>query len=894
MLRKSLWGVLLLLLLAATVLWFNRIVLAETALRHWFRSGDFIIEELKLESLDMGRVLVRHLRLRTGDDLRRPMRLEIHDLHADWFWFAEDAPVRLGEDSRSGWAGWYLSGVSVDSLAISLLTERKGPAPPVALTDRASAFPPLPEWESLRKSLSRIPPVTVQELTLREGEKQIRLRISLQARAEALNLEVQTSGVNPAAKPLSGEASSFRLHIRSDGRIDWQGLLHSPALFAAWYPGEYQSLLAQIAGVKVESRGQLNYPRTGQAVRQDANSQAGAGHFRLHWAEALHWQGHRLAPGHLAFDWRWQNHALLLDQLDASEWQVSGPAPEGLGMPDGWSADLTWLPGAQVLVPVPLPVPVGPAVTSESGWQANIPLSLHWQAGVIAAEDIRATGLVVNTDLHLLGKESQLSLLSLEGTAYLPQLVQSGSGLTLKDTRIDWQKPLKLTRNDPQTPWTLQIPPLALESGYIRRRPPATEGTTLTLRQLRARSEPFQAGLNALGKMKSLKALSGLPLVIKGKAERIDLSDDTIASQLIWSLRAMRTDRRGGWLFETTKEQTESQIRIELSMPDGRLDATWVEPEIGPESLVTGLLQGLPEDWPVSLDQGRFSLKLAYPAFLDSSSADRFPSLELVAQSLDMRYQQNRIHGADMDLVLALRPDAWYVSRADLSLERVSTITEIRDWKVIFSGIWNREPTATGVDSLPGAGFWSGKLDHFGMQVFGGRLSVPPMTVDTREAVRLPLQIANWHLQQIADLYDRKVEISGTVQGEVPLVWQNGTLALDGGHLESGAEGGLIRYATPGLTPSADLQTALERGTLGQELLRNFRYTDMKVGLDYRTGQALLLPIVLQGSSLDFPEVPVESLNINIEHDLEGLMESVMTAGQIERDARSWLKKAKP
>ncbi len=133
----------------------------------------------------------------------------------------------------------------------------------------------------------------------------------------------------------------------------------------------------------------------------------------------------------------------------------------------------------------------------------------------------------------------------------------------------------------------------------------------------------------------------------------------------------------------------------------------------------------------------------------------------------------------------------------------------------------------------------------------------------------VPLEIRGVDMGDLAALLDIEgLTVTGTVEGRLPVVLERNALTVNDGHL--GATGpGVIRYQ-PARPPAALAGSGYSEVLL--RALSDFRYEDLTIDLDGRSGGGLVATIHIRGSNPDLYEGYPLEFNLNISGELEGLL----------------------
>ncbi|RMG91580.1 MAG: hypothetical protein D6703_04360 [Zetaproteobacteria bacterium] len=128
------------------------------------------------------------------------------------------------------------------------------------------------------------------------------------------------------------------------------------------------------------------------------------------------------------------------------------------------------------------------------------------------------------------------------------------------------------------------------------------------------------------------------------------------------------------------------------------------------------------------------------------------------------------------------------------------------------------------------------------------------------------------------------LKASGKLDGHLPLDWRADGLYLVQGTLQARSPGGIIRYeGTPATRRMGEknlgVRTALD-------VLRDFRYQQMRIRADYTPDGSLRLKVHLYGHNPSYAQGRPIELNLNVQENLPALLRSLQTGGQIEHEVQ--------
>lgn len=173
------------------------------------------------------------------------------------------------------------------------------------------------------------------------------------------------------------------------------------------------------------------------------------------------------------------------------------------------------------------------------------------------------------------------------------------------------------------------------------------------------------------------------------------------------------------------------------------------------------------------------------------------------------------------------------------------------------------------------------ELADFRADVLEGRVFSDAIAIDlNKPANQFSLYLSALSLEKLLELNGTEaLQVSGIINGELPLSLSQGALKIDDGWLAADERGGVIKYTPIGKLPAGNDEVELVAG-----LLEHFQYNEMFARVDLDPAGALTLQTKLYGRSPDAEfDAPV-NLNFNIDLDLWKFLESARLLARIGRD----------
>ncbi len=176
-------------------------------------------------------------------------------------------------------------------------------------------------------------------------------------------------------------------------------------------------------------------------------------------------------------------------------------------------------------------------------------------------------------------------------------------------------------------------------------------------------------------------------------------------------------------------------------------------------------------------------------------------------------------------------------------------------------------------------------VDTLGAEVLGGSLAVKDTMLfrsdESHSAVRLLLRGID--LKEVAaQAAQSGLEMSGSVDGSLPLRIKGGDFSIEGGELIS--VDGVIRYRNIPNSGNAALVNAMS-------ILDDYRFDEMRVEVFYQPDGSLLLKSRLKGRNPGYQNGRQVNFSLNIEENVKSLLRSLLIAQRLERSVTERYKK---
>ncbi|QUJ70370.1 YdbH domain-containing protein (plasmid) [Photobacterium sp. GJ3] len=178
-------------------------------------------------------------------------------------------------------------------------------------------------------------------------------------------------------------------------------------------------------------------------------------------------------------------------------------------------------------------------------------------------------------------------------------------------------------------------------------------------------------------------------------------------------------------------------------------------------------------------------------------------------------------------------------------------------------------------------------LHRASAKALGGYLSTREVvTPSLRNIDRIPLRIQSLNLKKLIDLSKPKdIELTGLMDGVLPISIQDGFPVIKKGALFSRSPGGVLRYKE-----GSSIDENIESGSQNSlkvlaRILKNYQYDSLAVDIDYSKDGQLNASSRFKGRNPDFQNGRPVHINLNLEDDIPALIKTLNTinASQFER-----------
>ncbi|MEL6115010.1 YdbH domain-containing protein [Photobacterium sp. SP02] len=172
-------------------------------------------------------------------------------------------------------------------------------------------------------------------------------------------------------------------------------------------------------------------------------------------------------------------------------------------------------------------------------------------------------------------------------------------------------------------------------------------------------------------------------------------------------------------------------------------------------------------------------------------------------------------------------------------------------------------------------------------KVLGGQLSTRNVVSHSLTNIDvIPLRIQSLNLKKLMDLFNPEdVELTGALDGLLPIRIVNGNPVIEKGALFSRSPGGVLRYKE-GASIDDNVRAGGENSLkVITRILRNYQYDSLAVDIDYSKEGQLNASARFKGRNPHFQNGRPVNINLNIEDDIPALIKTLNTinTSQFER-----------
>jgi hypothetical protein len=257
--------------------------------------------------------------------------------------------------------------------------------------------------------------------------------------------------------------------------------------------------------------------------------------------------------------------------------------------------------------------------------------------------------------------------------------------------------------------------------------------------------------------------------------------------------------------------------------------------------------------------------------FDDTSIAWRWqPDLMLRIDDMSGIYQELTTW-EDIDVQLAIRRPFYTDFRIDSQISALSINPGIN-----IANVLARSPATIPADFSQALIV----IEEVHTDVLGGRINVPLIRFDTRQAVNaFGIEIEGIEVEQIAALEAGSgITATGKLDGILPIILLPEGPQVPAGSLYARAPGGIVQFrgATADSLKKSDPSVGL-----AMQVLNDFRYDKLQNNVTYQPNGELKLGLQFQGYNPTFFDGQATHFNLNLDYNLLDLLESLRISNDI-------------
>jgi hypothetical protein len=192
-----------------------------------------------------------------------------------------------------------------------------------------------------------------------------------------------------------------------------------------------------------------------------------------------------------------------------------------------------------------------------------------------------------------------------------------------------------------------------------------------------------------------------------------------------------------------------------------------------------------------------------------------------------------------------------------------------------FSGSYHFEQSSAGKQTV--------KLNSSTVDLLGGTVTTLPVTIALDNPdFATAIAVTGIDLEKLIALEQQEgLSGSGTLNGQMPVQFSRGELTIIGGQIISTPEGGWIRFEAP-----AELMALTETNQalgIAFDALRNMRYEQLGIELDYQPDGEALLKTHLKGHNPTWNRGQPVDFTINIEENIPKLLQALQFTDKLTK-----------
>ena len=177
------------------------------------------------------------------------------------------------------------------------------------------------------------------------------------------------------------------------------------------------------------------------------------------------------------------------------------------------------------------------------------------------------------------------------------------------------------------------------------------------------------------------------------------------------------------------------------------------------------------------------------------------------------------------------------------------------------------------------------KIQKGSFRVLDGQVNLRPTQIQAaRSRFDLPITVAGIQLEKLFELYPtNKVNGTGSINADLPLVFEDGKWLLQKGTFASDSPGGKLSVDMGGAS-------GISRLGFASDILKNFNYSTLSGTASIDEDGRTLLSVAVSGSNPSLRNSQPVNLNLNIEENMYQLFKSLNVAKRIDEQVQRNMK----
>lgn len=281
-------------------------------------------------------------------------------------------------------------------------------------------------------------------------------------------------------------------------------------------------------------------------------------------------------------------------------------------------------------------------------------------------------------------------------------------------------------------------------------------------------------------------------------------------------------------------------------------------------------LQATFKDWPelVSFNSGKLESSID---FTQPFSGPLKINLKGNASGLNGIINRSELKNLSLDFNGKLAGKTLSLTLPNLSIEQLDPGVSVEAIQLS-----NAHYSASLADPLKGVVDWN----NVQANLLKGRVWLKAQQLDLGKAQKqqLLLQVEGLELQELFRVYPTEgLSGKGTIDGQLPLYIDHGTVYIESGQLHA-RESGVLQFQSDKIQALGKTNPAM---SLVADALDDFHFNLLSSDLNYDQSGKLLLNVRLEGQNPDVEKGRPIHLNVNLEEDIPALLASIQLSGQV-------------